>query len=544
MPFVPTVARPYLSAAEVSEPWSANDTLAPIRREALDVLGRAYASRARLGAGAAAWLLGIAAAMLGAAAYERWQMAAADAVVTWLAGGATFIAVSAAVLGLLVIRAGSLLSRAVAAWLATPTRAGRFRDAARPHRAIATRTVLGFLALAALLGVLAVLAGEILPSAAALGLTPLDVHELSRAEAKAGVTVDVARVLGSGVAALATGLATVSLLSGANRIHAAAWTPAPEVPPVGPGTPGARTARQTVAMLLVPGPAQPFLDPGDYRRDWTTFGSMMIRRQVALRTLYPAYADLGRLAVGTLAWVLGLAGATLVRAGAGRESALGLTGAPAVVTGAVLLLLGAATGALVIVAGARLSRGTALWAMLPHLLHGDGSRRPAGTPPPGRPVPSGDQAPAGSLVPRLLAGTVAGIVAVVWSVDVVRDGVEALAAYATPADRGSALGSLLGATVSWTAAVCTLLGRARVRAAVTGRVGPRLHRSVLAELHGQAAGFASGPATGPFASGDAARSGLAATSGHVAGSGPAAASGPAAGSGLAAAAPSGVGSPP
>jgi hypothetical protein len=498
VPFVPQAARPYLSTAQVADPLSPNDTLAPLRREALDVLGRAYASRTRLGAGALAWFLGLGAALLGAAAVDRWP--ATDGGAEWLAGGAALLGVCAAALGVTVVRAGSVLSRAVAAWLATPTRGARTRDAARPHRAIAMRTVLGTAATLVLVGVLGLL------------LT-----------AGPAVTTDLRHLLGLGAAALVNATAAVSLLSGVNRIHAAAWRPAP-VPPRPPDFgDGSAETRHTGVMLLVPVPARNFLDPADYRRDWTTYGSMMIRRQVAMRTLLPAYADLGRLGAGVLAWLAGHVGATVLRAGVGDETALGLTGTAAAVVGGVLLVLGVGAGVVVVVAGSKLSRGLALWALLPLLVRADGARRAPGsarTAPPSR----GPGDPTVSLASRLVAAAVVAGVAVAWTVDVVRDGIVVLAPYSTTSDLGVLLASVLGAGVSWTAAATSWRGCRRVRSALDGRVGPSQEAAALRELHGghgtgRAPSVPAAGAVAPFAPGAAGPAAAGAT--HVEGQQPA-----------------------
>ncbi|MCK6209428.1 FHA domain-containing protein [Georgenia sp. EYE_87] len=238
-------------------------------------------------------------------------------------------------------------------------------------------------------------------------------------------------------------------------------------------------------MLLVPAPARNFLDPADFRRDWTTYGSMLIRRQVAMRTLLPAYTDLGRLGTGALAWLAGLVGATVLRAGAGDETALGLTGTAAAVVGGLLLVLGVGVGIAVAVVGSKLSRGLALWALLPLLIRADGARRVPGSVPTAPPARGSDD-PAVSLAPRLVAAVVAAGVAVVWTVDVVRDGIDVLAPYSTTADLGVLLASVLGAGVSWTAAATSWRGWRRVRAALSGRAAPSQEAAALRELHGSA----------------------------------------------------------
>jgi len=494
VPFVPQPARTYLSAAQVADPLSPNDTVAPLRREALDVLGQAYASRARLGAGALACVLGLAAALLGASAVDRWS--ASDGSAVWLGGGAALLSLCAAVLGASVVHAGSVLSRAVAAWLATPTRSARTRDAARPHRAIVTRAALGSAATVVALGLLGLLLRELLgpgPGAAGAALTT------TPAAAKTAVVTDLRNVVGLAAAVLVSGTAAISLLSGANRIHAAAWQPAPAPPRPWDNGDGPAANRQNGTMLLVPAPARNFLDPADYRRDWTTYGSMMIRRQVAMRTLLPGYADLGRLALGTLAWAVGLVGATLLRAGAGAETALGLAGTPAALVGGLLLAVGASVGLVVIVAGSRLARGLVLWALMPQLVRADGSRRAAGSTVTTSPTRAAED-PIASLAPRLLAAVVAAAVAVVWSVDVVRDGIVVLAPYSTSSDLGVLLASAIGAGASWTAAVATWLGWRRVRGALGGRMAPAQEAAALRELNGGAVPVRWGPAPAGTAS--------------------------------------------
>ncbi|PFG41288.1 hypothetical protein ATJ97_3836 [Georgenia soli] len=481
MPFVPQAARTYLSTAQVADPLSPNDTIAPLRREALDVLGRAYGSRARLGAGALAWALGLVASALTAAAAGRWPTA--DGTSAWFAGAALLAGLCAAGLGVAVVHSGSVLSRAVAAWLATPSRSARTRDAARPHRAIATRAALGILAAVAVLGLAGLLVRELLDGTAA-GAAHASLAPAAAFDAGPASTGDLRIVVGLAAAALVTATAAVSLLSGANRIHAAAWQPAPAPPRPRANGDGPAGTRHTVVMLLVPAPARNFLDPADYRRDWTTYGSMMIRRQVAMRTLLPAFTDLGRLGLGTLAWVASLVGATLLRAGAGGAVALGLTGSAAAVAGTVLVVLGVALGVVVVLAGSRLARGLALWALMPLLVHGDGSRRAAGSAA-GTSVRRSDD-PAGSLAPRLLAAVVVAAAGVVWAVDVVRDGLVVLAPYSTAGDLGVLLASVLGAAISWTTAAATFSGWRRVRAALAGRLGTSQEAAALREVHGAA----------------------------------------------------------
>ncbi|WP_345037490.1 FHA domain-containing protein [Georgenia daeguensis] len=500
---MPSVARAYLSTAAVADPLSPNDTLAPLRREALDVLGRAYASRGRLGAGALAWSLGLAAALLGAVATGRWQTA--DGAAAWLTAGAALLGLTAAALGVLVVRAGSVLSRAVAAWLATPTRSGRTRDAARPHRAIATRATLGFAAAALLLVIVALLVRELVLPPAGSALAALDVTTERAASTTWGTELPI--LLALAAAALVTATAAASLLSGVNRIHSAAWQPTPAPAPSRNSGDGPAENRQTVVMLLVPGPARNFLDPADYRRDWTTFGSMMIRRQAALRTLVPAFADLGRLGAGVLGWLAALLGATLLRASAGGGSAFGLTGVAAGALGAALAVVGLALGVVVLAAGSRLARGVALWALMPLLIREDGARRAAGSGNVGRPA-RGPQDEAASLGARPLTAVVAALVAVAWTVELVRDLLDLLAPFATGSDLGVLLASALGAGVSWTAAAATWRGWRRVRGALVGRTTPAQEAAALRELHGRTrqtpaapvSSHAPGAVTGPAVS--------------------------------------------
>lgn len=493
MPFVPPVARPYLSTAAVADPLGPNDTLAPLRREALDVLGRAYAAPSRLIAGGAAWLLGVGAVVLGATALSQWRAGGDPAVVTGLAGGAVVTAAAAVALGVVVVRAGSLLSRAIAAWLATPTRAGTTDD--RPG--VSRARLLGLAGLAVVagcLGLAAVLAWgpEGAPTEAVSGSAGAGTS-VTGAAGWSGERLGVPLLVLLGAL---TGAAALCLLSGANRIRTAAWEPATNDFGLLDGDASAGNG-QTAVMLLVPSPARDYLDPAEYRRDWTTYGSMTIRRQSALRTLLPAYTDLARLALGALCWVLCLAGAVVLRAGFGAESSLDMTAVTAFMVAAVLLAAGIGGGVVVLRAGARLVRGAALWALMPQLVDATGQRR---APDSGVPAEQrGGGEPVGSLTPRLLAALVAAGAGVYWAVGLVGDLVEATAAYATSTEYGAVLASVIGTAACGTAAVASARGWQRVRSALTGHPSNKQVTDLLREVNGSGhgrSGAADRPADG------------------------------------------------
>src|SRR5690606_5791088 len=128
-------------------------------------------------------------------------------------------------------------------------------------------------------------------------------------------------------------------------------------------------------MLLTPAAARPWLGPASRNRPWPGHGPMMVRRREALAVLYAAYGSWVRLALGTLAWGLGVAGGVL----AGQGVAAGGEG-PAASVAVGLLLLATYLGGAVVATGSALARAIAGWLTLATAVRADGGRVD-GTPP-------------------------------------------------------------------------------------------------------------------------------------------------------------------
>lgn len=268
---VPREAQPYLTV-----PAGAHDAgLAPVRREALEVLAAGYRSTPRT-------LLAVLATLVGAAgvttlAVLPWhgatgpQTAAFVALgVVLLAGGLWFAAD--------VLRSGRRITAAAAAWLRVPVPGARPDDAAALLGVLRWRAVLGGAAAAAAVALTVTLAYVLsrtgVLGAAQLGSTAVPVvSEATRA-------LVVAALAGT---ALTTAAAAVGTFAGVRTLTEAAWdrpavvpapsapqqagAPAPAVPQHGgPPAPPAPLGPPTVAIDLralsalaaaAPAPARP-----------------------------------------------------------------------------------------------------------------------------------------------------------------------------------------------------------------------------------------------------------------------------------------------
>ena len=186
---VPRATLPYL---EVAAPTAQHHVeLAPVRREALDVLAAAYRSPVRLLLGLLAWAAVVGAVALGVLLSEPVVLVIAGAVVLGLVGVG---------LAVVVVRAGARLTRAAAGWLQIPAVGVGGRDAGPLYGAVRGRTVLALLAGALTVALLVVL-----------------VMLTSRGAVDAGLATLLA------VGAVATAAAAVATFGGVRRLILAGW---------------------------------------------------------------------------------------------------------------------------------------------------------------------------------------------------------------------------------------------------------------------------------------------------------------------------------
>lgn len=279
---VPRKAQPYLTV-----PAGAHDAgLAPVRREALEVLAAGYRSTPRT-------LLAVLATLVGAAGVTTL------AVLPWHgATGAQTAALAALGMVLLVggiwfaagvLRSGRRITAAAAAWLRVPVPGARPDDAAVLLGVLRWRAVLGGVAAAAAVALTVTLAYVLsrtgVLGAAQLGSTAVPaVSEATRA-------LVVAALAGT---ALTTAAAAVGTFAGVRRLTEAAWD-RPAVVPAAPPT-SQQAAPSVPAALQRGGPPAPPspLGPPTVAID--------LRALSALAAAAPAPASARPAGAGTAAW--------------------------------------------------------------------------------------------------------------------------------------------------------------------------------------------------------------------------------------------------
>ncbi len=215
---VPRAAVPYLDVAVPAHVHRAE--LAPVRREALDVLAAGWRSAPRTLLGLLAWAGSVLAALLFAllpSLDTPWRVAAAVTGCLLLAG--------AAWLAVAVLRAGRRITGAAAGWLQVPAVGASGRDAGPLYAVLRRQVALSLTSGAAAIALLAT-AAMLLPGW-------VGAASLSGAGATRGIAGDPRLLAVLVVAALATAVVAVGTFGGARRVLQAAWAR----PTVGPAPP-------------------------------------------------------------------------------------------------------------------------------------------------------------------------------------------------------------------------------------------------------------------------------------------------------------------
>lgn len=205
---VPRAAVPYLDVAVPAHVHRAE--LAPVRREALDVLAAGWRSAPRTLLGLVAWAGSVLAALLLAllpSLEAPWRVTAAV--------GACVLLVAAAWLAVAVLRAGRRITGAAAGWLQVPAVGASGRDAG-PMYAVLRRQV----ALSLTSGAVAI---ALLATAAALLPGWVGAASFGGVGSAPSVATDPRLLVVLTVAALACAVVAVGTFGGARRVLLAAW---------------------------------------------------------------------------------------------------------------------------------------------------------------------------------------------------------------------------------------------------------------------------------------------------------------------------------
>lgn len=231
---VPRVAVPYLDVEVPGHVHRAE--LAPVRREALDVLAAGWRSAPRALLGLVAWAASVVAALLLALAPA---LTAPWGVVAAVSGG--LLLPGAAWLAVVVLRAGRRITGAAAGWLQVPAVGASGRDAGSMYAVLRRQVALSLASGAAAIALL-VVAAALLPGwtgAAALIGAP-----------SAAASWALLAVLT--VAGIASAVVAVATFGGVRRILQAAWAR----PTVGlaPGSAAAVEHRPTAGRASGPAP--------------------------------------------------------------------------------------------------------------------------------------------------------------------------------------------------------------------------------------------------------------------------------------------------
>ncbi|HLS73094.1 MAG TPA: hypothetical protein VK046_04930, partial [Actinomycetaceae bacterium] len=200
---VPRAAVPYLDVAVPAHVHRAE--LAPVRREALDVLAAGWRSAPRTLLGLLAWAGSVLAALLFAllpSLDTPWRVAAAVTGCLLLAG--------AAWLAVAVLRAGRRITGAAAGWLQVPAVGASGRDAGPLYAVLRRQVALSLTSGAASIALLAT-AAMLLPGW-------VGAASLSGAGATRGIAGDPRLLAVLVVAALATAVVAVGTFGGARRV--------------------------------------------------------------------------------------------------------------------------------------------------------------------------------------------------------------------------------------------------------------------------------------------------------------------------------------
>mgnify|MGYP001244512756 FL=1 len=252
-------------------------------------------------------------------------------------------------------------------------------------------------------------------------------------------------------------------------------------------------------MLLTPAAARPWLGPASRNRPWPGHGPMMVRRREALAVLYAAYGSWVRLALGTLAWGLGVAGGVL----AGQGVAAGGEG-PAASVAVGLLLLATFLGGAVVATGSALARAIAGWLTLATAVRADGGRVD-GTPPDPDTLRTHEEVLAQDraegarelwrppLLPRTLAALVLGAAGLVLAAQAALGFGEVSTPYAGQDARGAWLARVVVAAVCLLTALLTGSGLRRVHRARMHRVAHEQPAEPASPPPGLTPAVATGP---------------------------------------------------